>query len=132
MVCSSTSNSSYSSEGTPELKLVSPNPSTTSILGDILFIDNKGYLRRVLNILDPISCKKAGIKPLKLTHDLKDYIKKTEHAPLNDVFVQISPGGTFQNLAPDQFAKYIRISVSANIQYFRLPTRVGNNNFRSP
>lgn len=105
MTCPSTSsprNSSYSS--VCHLKLIASNPLTTSILGTLLFIDKRGIFRPILNAFDPISCRKAGIKPLRLTHDLKDYIKTT---PSNEVLVQISPGGTVQNCAYDDFVQYI-------------------------
>jgi hypothetical protein len=107
MTCSSTFTwGSYSSECTSELKLVVPNPTTTPVLGDVSFIDDKGAMRRVLNIFDPVSCEKAGIEPLKLTHELKDYIKDT---PLNEVLVQTSPHATFQIFANDDFATYFEM-----------------------
>lgn len=120
MTCSSTSTwGSHSSECTSELKLV-PNPTTTSILGDVSFIDDKRALRRVLNIFDPVSCGKAGIESLKLTHELKDYIKDT---PLNEVLVQTSPHATFQIFANDDFARYFAVRFLLIVRMLKADSR---------
>jgi hypothetical protein len=100
---SMSANSSFDSYLTPNIKCVTHDPSTDSRLGDIGYVAEGGRWRKIVNIVDGISCYYLGINAIKRTHELEDYIGKRKHTQFNVPFVTINEGGTFDILTPDHF-----------------------------
>ena len=108
MSCSPTC-TSLESKLSPDIKSLSCDPSQTSQLGDIGYVNEGGRWCRVLNIVDGLTCQKHGIKALQRTHDLKEYITERQREPMGEPFVKVFPGDGYQILAPDQMARYVYI-----------------------
>ena len=108
---------SYSSTWTPfesgiscDVQHISHDPSQTSRLGDLGYVDEKGRWRQVVNIADSHTCQKYRMKALQRTHNLEAYITEKPHIPYNEPFVRVSPGNDFQILEPDKSAKFVYIA----------------------
>jgi hypothetical protein len=93
----------------PDIKGVTHDPSTDSRLGDIGYVAHDGRWRRIVNILDGISCRYLGIMPIKRTHDLEEYITQRKHTQSHGPYVKMRENGAYAILDPDQFDLYCRI-----------------------
>lgn len=98
---------SLESDLTLEINSFSHNPSQTERLGDIGFVDNSGRWRRVLNIADTFTCEKLGIQAIQRTHELKEYVMQRPRNRCNELYVKVSPGGSYQILTPTQLCQYV-------------------------
>jgi hypothetical protein len=78
----------------PPLKWLSRDPSSTSRLGDIGYVDAKGSWRVALNIFDELRCERYGVHALE-TQLSKD-ITEAHHVPLDQPAVELRRGGSYR------------------------------------
>jgi hypothetical protein len=83
------------------LKWVSIDPSTTSRLGDLGYVDKKGCWRVVLNIFDRNATERLGIKALALQASLGEYVVQNNVIPFDDPIVELRPQGSYRLIALD-------------------------------
>jgi hypothetical protein len=113
MPCSSTWTSFESELSPTNITCVTRDPSQTTRVGDVGFVDGKGAWCKVANIMDATS-QKCGIRGLQRTHEMKDYI--TERPYLDEPFVSVSPGNNFQILSHHEMAQYVDTYSYANFK----------------
>ena len=89
-----------------DIQSVTHDPSTDSRLGDIGYVGIGGRWRRIVNMLDGISCQYLGLKAIKRTHELNNYIRKRKHRPSDTPIVTLRENGNYEILSPEQFHRY--------------------------
>jgi hypothetical protein len=113
MPYSSTWTSFESGLSPTNITCVTRDPSQTTRLGDVGFVDGKGAWCKVANIMDATG-QKCGIRALRRTNELKDYI--SERPYLDEPFVSVSPGNNFQILSHHDMAQYVDVYSYANFR----------------
>lgn len=94
----------------PAIKHIAHEPSLTSRLGDIGYIDKQGMWQKIVNILDQNSCHQLGIKAIQLATDLFQYIKQGRHSSSEEPCVNLNAGGSYQLVTPNELVRYTIIS----------------------
>lgn len=84
------------------LKWLSIDPSPTSRLGDVGYVDAKGRWRVVLNILNQNICEHYGIKAIMLAAGLDEYIVETPHISHGEPLLELRRGGSYRLVTLNQ------------------------------
>ena len=108
----------------PHVNFLSHNPSQSSTLGDVGFIDDKGTWRKVVNILDSESCKELGIKSLQLARGQPQYITQAKRTPFDEPIVDLYNGESHKLYRPEEIGRYKpkRILLTSRTNYPTLLT----------
>jgi hypothetical protein len=98
----------------PAIKHIARDPSASSRLADIGYIDRKGGWHAIVNILDQSSCQHLGIQPIHLASGLQQYITTQRVVPSYEPLVEIYNGSDkqYQLVTPSELARYINRSGS--------------------
>jgi hypothetical protein len=90
----------------PALKHLAHDPSLTSRLGDIGYVNQQGMWQNIVNILDQNRCHQLGIKSIRLASDLFQYIREGHHGSSEEPCVNLSAGGSYQLVTPNELVRY--------------------------
>ena len=90
----------------PTIKYIAREPSPSSRLGDIGYLDKKGMWHGVVNIFDQGSCRLLGIKALRLATDWLQYITQGQHNASEQPWIDLYPGGSYQLVSPNELERY--------------------------
>jgi hypothetical protein len=89
------------------IKNLAHNPSQSSRLGDIGYVDQKGSWRSIINVLDQGACEQLGIRALRLAQALPSYVTQARDSRFEgQPLVKIFDGGEYEILSPDKFERY--------------------------
>jgi hypothetical protein len=86
------------------MECVSHQPTQSSRLGDVGYVDEGGTWRRVVNIVEPITCERLGMKAASLSHDRTNYVTERKHAHLDKPLINLLEGGSYDVVTPGQLA----------------------------
>ena len=86
------------------MECVSHQPTQSSRLGDVGYVDKGGTWRRVVNIVEPITCEKLGMEAVSLSHVRTKYVTERKHAYLDKPLINLREGGSCDVLTPEQLA----------------------------
>ena len=90
----------------PAIKNITHEPSLTSRLGDIGYVDKQAMWQKIVNIFDQNSCHQLGIKAIRLATDLFQYIKQGRHSSSEEPCVILNAGGSYQLVTPNELVRY--------------------------
>lgn len=93
-------------ESAEPIKYITRQPSISSRLGDIGYVDDKGMWHGVVNIFDQGSCQRLGIKALKLETDWPQHITTRQYGASEKPWIDLYPEGRYQMVSPDELKRY--------------------------
>jgi hypothetical protein len=93
----------------PAIKHIARDPSASSRLADIGYIDRKGGWHAIVNILDQSSCQHLGIQPIHLASGLQQYITTQRVVPSYEPLVELYNGSDkqYQLVTPSELARLV-------------------------
>jgi hypothetical protein len=84
------------------MECVTQQPTQSTRLGDVGYVDKGGTWRRVVNIIEPITCEKVGMKAASLSHDRTKYVTERKHAHIDEPLIKFLERGKYEVLTPEQ------------------------------
>jgi hypothetical protein len=97
---------SWDSTLSPAINFISTDPCPESRLADWGYVDQGGRWRRIINLLDEVSCRVAKIRPLQLAVSRSEYTTEKQQKPHTDPAIVLSNLGQAKIFEPDVFAMY--------------------------